>query len=204
MRTQSPVQVPASAAELTRIIRSRRSVKPAEFSGELVSREEIELLLSNAHWAPNHGKTEPWWFVVFQGDGKDRFGQAHADLYRAHTPEESYKQLKYDKLIKLADLSACVIALCMKRGNKDKIPVIEEVQALATAVQNLHLTATAMGLAGYWSSGGMTYHPGMHEFLELGEQDQCLGFFMLGRPKEAPPEGKRFADWTEKVRWVDS
>ncbi|MEZ4684680.1 MAG: hypothetical protein R3B47_00980 [Bacteroidia bacterium] len=64
----------------------------------------------------------------------------------------------------------------MKRGANAKIPVIEEVEAVACAVQNMYLTTFALGLAGYWSSGGMTYHPAMKELFHLGEEDQCLGF----------------------------
>ena len=35
------------------------------------------------------------------------------------------------------------------------MPEWEETAAVACAVQNMHLTLTAEGLAGYWSSGGV-------------------------------------------------
>ena len=47
--------------------------------------ETIEQMLENANWAPNHGKTEPWRFFVFEGDATTQFGKAHADLYKKHT-----------------------------------------------------------------------------------------------------------------------
>ena len=188
---------------MTHLLRSRRSIKPKDFSGEVIDRAEIELLLANAHWAPNHGKTEPWHFVVFAGEGRQRLAQAQAEMYRQHTPPEQFKSAKYDKLQKQPLLCSHVIAICHRRGDLPKIPVIEEVEAVAAAVQNLHLTATALGLAGYWSSGGMTYHPAMREFLGLSAEDQVLGFFLLGKPKGAWPSGSRKAPWTEKVRWEE-
>jgi len=73
------------------------------------------------------------------------------------------------------------------------------------AVQNMYLTTFALGLVGYWSSGGMTYHPAMKELFNLGEEDQFLGFFMLGKPKDKEyyPKGFRKSKWEEKVVWLD-
>ncbi len=193
------------ASELvSRVIRERRSIKPEHFSGEEVSRQEVMLMLENAHWAPNHGKTEPWFFKVYAGDSRETLGKMHSDLYKKYTPEERFKQKSYEKLMNLPLLSSHVIVICMKRGNKSNIPVIEEVEAVACAVQNMHLTATALGLVGYWSSGGMTYHESMRKNLGLGEEDQCLGFFYLGKPKEGlSVEGKRFADVGDKIEWIE-
>ncbi|MFK7926487.1 MAG: nitroreductase, partial [Bacteroidia bacterium] len=183
--------------------RQRRSIFPPQYSDEVIPRKQIELLLENAHWAPSHGRTEPWFFKVFHGDALGRLGQVHAELYREHMAEDKFKPAKYEKLKLRSTECSHVIAICMKRGHKAKIPVIEEVEAVACAVENLWLTATALGIGGYWSSGGMTYHQSMKDFLGLGEEDQCLGFFMLGMPKEgAWPTGKRENDWQDKVEWI--
>lgn len=191
--------------DITKVIRERRSIKPDMFSGEEVDQTSIELMLENAHWAPNHGKTEPWYFMVFTGVGRKKLGEAHAAMYQEHTPEQAYKPKSYEKLLALPQLSSHVIAICMKRGTKKNIPEIEEVEAVACAVQNMHLTATALGLVGYWSSGGMTYHPAMKSWLGLGEEDRCLGFFYVGKSVSAQNKaGKRFADYQEKVQWIDS
>ena len=187
--------------EISRVIRLRRSMSPPKYSGEPVRKEEVELLLENAHWAPNHGKTEPWHFIVFSGESLAELGKQHAELYKTHTPAESFQQEKYEKLMRRPTEASHVIAICMKRGSNPKIPEIEEIEAVACAVQNIYLTATALGLAGYWSSGGMTYHDSMREALGLGAEDRCLGFFFLGRPGGEWPEGKRRSTWQEKVEW---
>ena len=51
------------------LIKRRRSVFPKDFSGQRVPRAALEQCLEAANWAPTHGKTEPWRFVVFEGDG---------------------------------------------------------------------------------------------------------------------------------------
>ena len=53
-------------SEITEIIRDRRSIYPEQYSKRKIHREQIELLLNNAIWAPSHGLTQPWRFVVLQ------------------------------------------------------------------------------------------------------------------------------------------
>lgn len=74
----------------------------------------------------------------------------------------------------------------MKRQAKaDKLlPEWEEVAAVACAVQNMHLMATALGVACYWSSwhGVARDSPQMQKFLGLDDvRDRCLGFLVLGQ-----------------------
>ena len=49
------------------LIRSRRSVMPKDYSGEEISKDDIEMLLEAANWAPTHHKSEPWRYVVISG-----------------------------------------------------------------------------------------------------------------------------------------
>jgi nitroreductase len=80
--------------------------------------------------------------------------------------------------------------------------MLEEVEAVACAVQNLHLSASAAGLGGFWSSPPILSSPEMKAFLGLQEEDACLGLFYLGWPKQglSMPESRR-SPMKEKVRW---
>ncbi len=188
---------------VNRLIRGRRSIFPQQFSGEPVARELVEMMLENANWAPTHGRTEPWRFIVFSGAAREVLAAQHAALYKQETAPDAFKQDKYETLQIRPMQATHVIAICMQADPTGRIPEIEEIEATACAVQNLHLTATALGLAGYWSSGGMAYHAGMKAILGLGEGERCLGFFYLGRYAGAWPAGKRRTDGMQKVRWMD-
>jgi nitroreductase len=207
MEAHSPQQAaihPQDLETLSRLIRSRRSIFTEQLSNESLPREMLEVLFENAHWAPTHGRTEPWHFIVYSGDARARFGQAHADLYRSLTPEPAFKPETYEKLRERPLACGHLIALCLRRGGNPKIPLSEELAAAACAVQNLHLTATAMGLAGYWSTSGMTYREEMKPLLGLRPEDQVLGFFFLGKPRvEAWPEGRRKTRWEDHVQWIE-
>ena len=69
--------------EFNQLIRNRRSVFPKQFEeGRQVPDEIIEQILENATWAPSHGLTEPWQFVVFTGEGLKKLAQFQSELYK--------------------------------------------------------------------------------------------------------------------------
>lgn len=183
------------------VIRERRNRKTASMNGRPVERQQIETLLALADWAPTHARTEPWRFVVFEGESRKKFCSDHAALYQAHTPEESFTTAKYQNLLQQADLASHVIVVYMKRQELKKIPLVEEIAATGAAIQNLLLGAEAMGLAVFWSTGGMTFHPSMKEYLGMAEEDQVMGILYLGYSDEPAPPAKRNTPLSEKISW---
>ncbi|MBW0162291.1 MAG: nitroreductase [Sediminibacterium sp. Gen4] len=188
---------------LEKIIRERRSVKPSLMNGKKINPSIIQQLLILADWAPTHGRTEPWRFIVFSGDGLARFSQQHADLYKNHTPEESFTNAKYQNIIQNAEKASHVIAVYMKRQASQKIPLIEEIAATAAAIEHILLGAQEHGIAALWSTGGMTYHNSMKQLLGLEEHDQMMGLIYLGYSDEPSPPAKRNIVLSEKTVWKD-
>ena len=188
---------------LSGIIRQRRSVKPALMDPEKpVDAALLDTLLENANWAPTHGLTEPWRFTVFTGSARQKLAGFLQGLYQVLTPAHAFKKEKLEKLGRNPLLAPVVLAICMQRGNNAKIPELEEVEAVACAVQNLHLSASAAGLAGFWSTPPILSSAEMRAFLGLGDKDACLGLFYLGWPKEGEPlpESRR-SPMKDKVTW---
>lgn len=178
-------------SEITEVIQNRRTIYPEAYSKRKVQREMIEKILNNAIWAPTHGMTQPWRFKVFMEDGIKKFADFNAETYKQTTPQDKFNELKYHKFRERPLQSSVVIAICMHRQETGKIPEMEEIEAVACAVQNMHLTCTAYGLGGYWSTGGATYTEEMKKFLKLGEHDRCLGFFYIGYPEGEWPKSHR-------------
>ncbi len=188
--------------EANRLMRERRSIYPNMYSEEKVPTHIIEAMLENAGWAPNHGMTQPWRFTVFCDEGLEKLADFQSELYRKVTTEDgSFKQATLDKLQQKPLMASHIIALCMQRNPKEKVPAIEEVIAVACAVQNMYLTATAYGAGCYWTTGGITYMDEAKPFFQLGEKDRLLGFLYVGMPAGKLPQGKR-DDIAEKVKWV--
>jgi nitroreductase len=94
-----------------------------------------------------------------------------------------------------------VIAIGMKRTTTKNIPEVEDIAAVACAVQNMYLSLAAYGLGGYWTTGGVTYNEKAKSFFGLGDQDKLLGFFYIGHIAVPSGTAKR-RPLEEKVSWV--
>jgi nitroreductase len=169
-------------------------------NGKKIPDEQVRELLELANWAPTHGRTEPWRFIVYSGNKVKEFCHQHAELYKTHTLPEKFEQANYDKQLHNGDLASHIIIAIMQRGNSPKIPVLEEIAATAIAIQNILLGATAAGIASFWSTGGMTHHPVMKDFLQLKEEDIVMSLLYLGYADEQI-EGKRQTEIVQKVMW---
>jgi nitroreductase len=178
-------------SEITELIRFRRTIYPEQFSQRKVHKEQIELILNNALWAPTHGNTQPWRFKVFMEDSRHRLSEFLGKTYTDITPLEKQSELKRSKLEQRPLLASAIIAICMKRQETEKIAEIEEIEAVACAVQNMHLTCTAYGLGGFWSTPSLIYHEQMNVFLNLEPKDKCIGLFYIGYPAIDWPKGQR-------------
>jgi nitroreductase len=190
-----------NAAWFNELALNRRSVFPDQFvPGKKIEDEIITQILVNATWAPNHGQTEPWHFTVFTGEGLKKFAHFQSEMYKAESGEE-FVEGKYIKLQRQPLAASHVIAIEMKRTTTKRIPEIEDIEAVACAVQNIYLSVTAYGLGGYWTTGGVTYYDSAKTFFNLDEQDKLLGFFYIGHIAVPAASAKR-RPLEEKVRWV--
>jgi len=183
------------------VIVNRRSTKPAVFNGNIVDDEEIKQLLQLANWAPTHGFTEPWRFIVYSGDAVQQFCRQHAEVYKQATPSEKFNTGKCQKLQQNGDKASHIILVYMKRGDNPNITELEEICATAAAVQNILLGAEALGIATLWSTGGMTLHPSIKTFLSLAEEDVMIGLLYIGYTNEPKKAGRRLPV-DAKAKWV--
>jgi nitroreductase len=185
-------------SEINELIRERRTIYPEQFSSRKVHKEQIEVILNNAQWAPTHGNTQPWRFKVFMGeDHRQELSQELGKIYQEVVPEDLQNDLKLAKLIRRPMITSAVIAVSMERQPEEKILEIEEVEAVACAIQNMYLTCTAYGLGAFWSTPKIIYTQQMNAYLGLGEKDKCLALFYIGYPEiEWPKAHRRPLDYT--------
>ncbi len=185
-------------------LKNRRSIYPNMYASRPIEQEVIESILESANWAPTHKLTEPWRFMVFHGQGLQRLAQFQANLYKqVQTEAGNYKEEQYQKLLNKPLLASHIIAIGMKRDEKARVPEIEEISAVACAVQNMYLAANAQGVGCYWGTGGVTYYPEAKSFFGLAPEDKLMGFMYMGYLKNDHwPEGKR-QPIAPKVTWVN-
>lgn len=182
-------------------IRTRRSIGVAQLKPDTIPQEVIDQALEAANWAPSHGETEPWRFTIFTGDSRQQLGQLFAEAYKLANPD-SFKPETYDAYLTRPLGAPVWISIGMTPAlNPDQSlqkPEIEEIMAVACAIQNLHLALTTHGIAGKWHSKNVSIHPHVAAALKLTPPSKLLGFFYCGYPAIPWPDGKR-KPWQEKV-----
>lgn len=178
-------------SEVTAIIRDRRTIYPEQYSTRKIHKEQIELLLNNAVWAPTHGMNQPWRFVVFQDTALNDLSEILGSIYLSETPKEKQLDSKLGKLMSRPKLASAVIAIILDREEETKVTEEDDFAAVSCAVQNMHLTATAQGIGAFWSTPGVIKSARFNEFLGLKSRQRCIGLFYLGYPAIEWPKGQR-------------
>jgi len=171
--------------DLSALIRQRRSLKPAAMdAARPIDRAVLMTLLENATWAPTHGLTEPWRFRVYERAARLALAENLQRIYREVTPAHEFREDKFVKMGESPLQAPTVIACWMQRTVGGKIPALEEIEAVACALQNAMLSATAIGLGSFWSSPPLLESAAFKHWLGVCEEDVAVGLLYLGWPKE--------------------
>ena len=163
----------------------------------------IEQLIENATWAPSHGLVQAWYFKVFTQEGVKTFFKKQQEIYKAITPPDKFKEFKYNDYNDKWKRVSHIIAIVAKRDPFKRFPKQEDLVSVACGVENIYLSLNAFGIGGYISTGDVCYSKQMREYLGLGDDDEPIGFFMLGIPdKSFPQPPRKRASLNEKTEWI--
>ena len=179
---------------LSHIIRSRRTIKPHNYSDKTVRKEFIEEIIENANWAPSHGRTYPWRFFIHSLEARESLADTLGTIYREITSKEGFRENKLAGLRQNILNAPVTISIALERDKTGKITEIDELMAVACAVQNMHLTATAFGLGGFWSTNIAAISDRYRDHLGLSDGDKALGLFFIGYPKIWPDANRGSTD----------
>lgn len=192
-----------NAETINALIRNRRSIFPRDYTGEKVDDSIINQMLENANWAPTHKFTEPWRFIVYSGEGRKKLGATQAAVYEKKSKADgTFDETKYNNFLTKPLESSHIILVYMKRDSNKSIPEMEELGSTFIALQNMHLTASALGVGAYLSTGGVTFYKEANEAFGLAPEDKIIGFFHVGMPKHTNQVSRR-NPIEEKVKWIN-
>lgn len=174
-----------TADRVLQIVHARRSV--GRVKPEMPPRAWIEKMIEAATWAPCHHGTEPWTFTVITGDARGRLGDVMAQSKIDRMVRQG-KEIdgEFERARAKALRAPVIIAVAVTPSTGPKIVEIEEIEAGAAAVQNMLLTAQALGLATIWRTGDPAYDPNVKAFLGLQPSAHIIGFVYVGYPDATP------------------
>ena len=154
--------------------------------------EVLRIALAAAANAPDHGKMQPWKFIVIDTPVRERFADELAACLQRAQPAVAEDQLARERAKAFRAPMIIVVAARVQPDRKG-VPVVEQLSSAAAAAQNAWLAFHASGYACMWKTGDAAYDPGMKRALGLQEQDQIIAFLYVGRsemPGNAPPPRK--------------
>lgn len=149
----------------------------------------IDDLCAVATWAPNHKKTWPWRFASFTGAGRARLGALMAaDMADADFGDDAKRIKTRTKYLRAPTV---LVVGCAPHPNE--MLHQENRDAVAAAIQNLLLGATAMGLSSFWSTPALVDAPQVLDLCGFAPEDRLVGILYIGWPSgscaapERPP-----------------
>lgn len=177
---------------------TRRS-RPAKTLGLPVpDAAALRPLLTAAARSPDHGKLEPWRFIVLEGGALARLAALveTRGAALALAPEAIAKQARA-----FGDAGLIVAVIACPRDS-DKIPRIEQILSAGAVCYGLLAAALAAGWGANWLTGWASHDRAfVAEGLGLDPGEFVAGFVHLGTPTAVPPERPR-PDLDRIVNWV--
>lgn len=183
--------------EALEFLRTRRSRPAKMLAGPGPSRDEIAEMLVIAARVPDHGKLEPWRFIVIEGAGLSRL----AGAVRRRAEETGDDAEKGAMPFERAPVAVAVIGVPRET---DKIPAREQVLSAGCAAYNLLAAALAAGWGANWLSGWPAYDQSFLEgVLGLTGEEWVAGFIHIGSCDRTPPDRPR-PDVEALTTWLDA
>lgn len=177
---------------------TRRSRPAKTLAAPVPSREEMQVILTAAARTPDHGKLEPWRFIVLEKAALERLAGVVTDLGGALGIEPE-KVEKATRQYADADLAVAVV---FSPKDSEKVPHIEQVYSAGAVCLSLVNAALASGWGANWLSGWVSHERAFCEALGLSAQETIAGLIHIGTETVAPPERPR-PDLAQIVEWVE-
>ena len=181
-------------------LKTRRSTPMKILGGPGPSAAQIEEILSAASRVPDHNKLAPWWFVVFEGESRTKFGEV---LRKAYLLEDANATPAKLDLEAEKFLRAPVVIAVISRIKEGKAPQWEQMLSAGAACYNLCLAANAIGFGSNWLTEWPAFSEDVRKALGCDERDNIAGFIYLGTQMEKPEERERPALIDVVSAWSD-
>jgi len=167
---------------------SRRSRPAKTLSAPTPTRDDLLPLLTAAARTPDHGKLEPWRFVVIESGAMPRLAQA----VEAQARSAGLDDAAIDKARSQFDQGHLAVAVIEVQKPSEKVPPIEQTYSAGAVCLALLNAALASGWGANWLTGFAAHNrPFLRETLSLADHESLAGFIHIATETKVPPERPR-------------
>jgi nitroreductase len=150
---------------------------------------EIEQMVRIATRVPDHGRLEPWRFIVYRGDARARIGEQLAAL--AESREGPLAEGRRQQELARFSRAPLVIGVISSPKDHPKIPQWEMFLSGGAAAMNLVHAASALGYGANWITNWYSDTEEGRRILGLAPHERVIGFVHIGTYAGAAPERPR-------------
>ena len=192
--------MPEANEAVLEFLQNRRSRPAKLLRAPAPDRQALWPMLTAAGRTPDHGKLEPWRFVVLEGQALKRI----ADAVEHHGNSQDRDAGDVAKARGQFDDSPLCVAVVEVQKPSEKIPAIEQTYSAGAVCLALLNAALASGWGANWLSGWPAHDPEfVQTHLGLGDAERIAGFIHIGTASSVPPERPR-PDIGAITTWVDA
>lgn len=167
---------------------SRRSRPAKSLQPPVPDNATLETILTAAARCPDHGKLEPWRFIVIEKPAMARL----ADLAESRASENGSSPEETAKARQQFDQGTLAIAVIEVQKKSDKIPAIEQSYSAGAVCLSLLNAALASGWGANWLSGWVSHDPVFRrDGLGLAKNERIAGIVHIGTERVAPSDRPR-------------
>ncbi|MEO1536304.1 MAG: nitroreductase [Pseudomonadota bacterium] len=181
-------------------LETRRSRPAKTLTGPVPDRDGLKQLLTVAARTPDHGKLEPWRFLVLEKSALARLAGTlpEAGERLAQTAEKVAKEVES---FARAELAVVVVS---SPKPSEKIPEIEQTLSAGAVCMQLVNATLAAGWGANWLSGWPSHDKDWRESqLGLMPHESIAGIIHIGTETSAPPERPR-PDLDTITEWIEA
>ena len=179
-------------------LKTRRSRPAKIMTGPVPGKEALEALLVVAARTPDHGKLEPWRFIVLEQAALRRLGVLTRSMAEAAGPEV----VDADKTSHQFETGTLAVVVVESPKHCVKFPEIEQTYSAGAVSLSLLNGALASGWAANWLSGWASHNP---EFctqgLHLKPHERVAGIIHIGTGPAQMPDRPR-PDVAALTQWI--
>ncbi len=185
--------------EALEFLQVRRSRPAKTLVAPAPTRDQLLPLLTAAARSPDHGKLEPWRFIVLEKGAMPRLSELTRERGAAlgKTAEDIAKACSQ------FDMGHLAVAVIEVQKPSEKIPAIEQSYSAGAVCLALLNAALAAGWGANWLSGWQSHDRVFCEkAFGLAENERVAGLIHIATEGSAPPERPR-PDVSAITEWVD-
>ncbi|MDM7852761.1 nitroreductase family protein [Pseudochrobactrum kiredjianiae] len=157
------------------------------------SADELAEILTIASRVPDHGKLNPWRFIIYRRDARIQVGEMLADraAQRAVENNEEFSDSHREKELKRFSRAPLVIGVVCSPRDTHRIPEWEQFLSSAASAMQLCNAANALGYGSNWITNWYSDDEEGKRLLGIAPHEKVAGFVHIGTPKAAAPDRPR-------------